>query len=90
MSYAYNSDECALLERALDQAWAIFLKTGRLTNRNADVATAALTYALLDAAEKGERNPRRLAVAAVGRMARYEGKLRYSRSLGPGGSRQSA
>jgi hypothetical protein len=91
MSHAFDSDECEIFAKALDQAWAIFLRTGRLTSRNVDVAKAALAYALLDAAANGERNPRRLAVAAVGRMARYEAKLRYARSAGlSGGPRQSA
>ena len=90
MSSAYDSDDCQLFAQALDQAWQIFLRTGRLTNTNADVAKAALTYALLEAAETGERNPRRLAVAAVGRMARYEGKLRYERSLRPSPRHRSA
>lgn len=90
MSQAYDTDDCKLFAKALDQAWEIFLKTGPLTSRNVDVAKAALTYALLEVAEKGERNSRRLAVAAVGRMAKYEGKLRYARSFGIGGSRESA
>jgi hypothetical protein len=89
MSGAFDSGDCETFAKALDQAWAIFLKTGRLTSRNVDVARAALAYALLDAAEKGERNPRRLAVAAVGRMARYESKLRYARAPGLGVSRLS-
>jgi hypothetical protein len=86
----YDSDDCHLFAQALDQAWQIFLRTGRLTNVNADVAKAALTYAMLEAAEKGERNPRRLAVAAVFRMARYEGKLGYERSFQPSPRRRSA
>jgi hypothetical protein len=90
MSSAYSSDDCEIFARALDQAWAILLKTGRLTNRNVHVAKAALTFALLETAEKGERNIRRLAIAAVGRMARYESRLRYERSFGLSGSRQSA
>ena len=78
------------MAQALDQAWTIFLRTGRLTNQNVDVAKAALSYALLNAAENGERNVRRLAVAAVARMARYESKLRTARSLRSGSSRRSA
>ena len=80
MSSAYDTDDCHVLSQALDIAWKIYLKTGRLTAGNIDVAKAALSYALLDAAEAGERNIRRLAIAAVGRMAKYEGKLRYARS----------
>jgi hypothetical protein len=91
MSSVYNAEDCKVLAEALDKAWEIYLRTGRLTVQNIDVAKAALTYALLDAAEKGERNVRRLAVAAVGRMAKYEVKLRSARSVGfHSSSRQSA
>lgn len=90
MSHVYDSDDCRILAEALDQAWAIFLRTGRLTTQNIDVAKAALTYALLEATQKGERNCRRLAVAAVARMAKYESKLRHTRSTGLSRSRQSA
>jgi hypothetical protein len=79
MSCAYDANDCRVLSQALDEAWEIYLRTGRLTGTNIDVAKAALSYALLDSAEAGERNIRRLAIAAVGRMARYEGKLRYAR-----------
>src|SRR3954471_12463943 len=80
MSTVSNSDDCNIFAKAMDLAWQIFLKTGRLTNSNIDVAKAALAYAMLESAEKGERHPRRLAIAAVGRMARYESKLRLARS----------
>jgi hypothetical protein len=79
MSCAYDAGDCNVLSLALDKAWEIYLRTGRLTPSNVDVAKAALSFALLDAAEAGERNIRRLAVAAVGRMAKYEGQLRNAR-----------
>lgn len=82
MSGVYDAEDCKTLSEALDKAWEIYLRTGRLTAQNVDIAKAALAYALLDAAETGERNVRRLAIAAVGRMAKYEGKLRYVRSHG--------
>jgi hypothetical protein len=91
MSCVYDADDCHVLSQALDQAWEIYVRTGRLTATNIEVAKAALSYALLDAAETGERNVNRLAIAAVGRMAKYEGKLRYARSYGLGASpRRSA
>jgi hypothetical protein len=86
MSCAYDADDCHVLSRAFDQAWEIYVRTGRLTATNIEVAKAAISYALLDAAEAGERNVNRLAIAAVGRMAKYEGKLRYARSYGLGTS----
>lgn len=67
MSAAYNSEDCVLLSKALEQAWELFLKTRGLTFDNVDTARASLTYAILDAASKGERNPRRLAFGAVAR-----------------------
>jgi hypothetical protein len=86
MSCAYDADDCHVLSQALDQAWEIYVRTGRLTATNIGVAKAALSYALLDVAQTGERNVSRLAIAAVGRMAKYECKLRYARSYGLGDS----
>jgi hypothetical protein len=91
MKRAYDADDCNTLSLALEKAWEIYLRTGRLTSQNIDVAKGALSYALLDAAEAGERNIARLAIAAVGRMARYEVKLRSARSPRlDASSRQSA
>jgi hypothetical protein len=82
MSCAYDAGDCNVLSQALEKAWEIYVRTGRLTATDIDLAKAALSYALLDAAETGDRNINRLAIAAVGRMAKYEGKLRYARSYG--------
>ena len=82
MSCAYDASDCHILSQALDKAWETYLKRGRLTATNIDVAKGALSYALLEAAEAGERNIRRLAIAAVRRVAKYEGKLRDARSYG--------
>ena len=71
MDGIYDSDDCRVFEKALDYAWEIFLRSGRLTSANHDVAKAALTYAILKSATD-ERHARRLAVAAVSRMAKYE------------------
>ena len=90
MGYAYDSEDCRILAQALDESWKIFLRTGRLTNANADVAKAAFTYALLELAQTGERNTRRLAIAAVARMARFEEKLRSDRSFRRSAERRSA
>jgi hypothetical protein len=82
MSCAYDAGDCNVLSQALEKAWEIYVRTGRLTATDIEVAKAALSYALLDAAETGERNINRLAITAVGRVAKYEGKLRYARSHG--------
>jgi hypothetical protein len=72
MNIAFDSDDCRLFAQALDHAWEIFLKAGGLTAHNLDTAKASLTYAIFHAARDGERNPRRLAMAAVARMSKFE------------------
>jgi hypothetical protein len=72
MNAAFDSDDCRLFAQALDHAWEIFLKAGGLTTHNLDTAKAALTYAIFHAAQDGERNARRLAIAAVARMSKFE------------------
>ena len=69
------------MAEALNEAWKILGKTGRLTAANVEVAKPALTFAILEAAEKGERNVGRLAVGAVARMAKFEAKIKFERSL---------
>jgi hypothetical protein len=81
MGRAFDTDDCLLFSKALDCAWEIFLKTKRLTSQNYDIAKGALSYAILEAAAEGERRPRRLAIAAVTRMAKYEAQLQAGRSL---------
>jgi hypothetical protein len=81
MKVFYDSEDCQILARAFERGWEIFLKTRRLTVQNIGVAEGALSFAILDAASKGERNAHRLAMAAVARMAKYESKLLAERSL---------
>ena len=82
MSAAYNSQDCELLANALEQAWELFLKSRGLTFENVDTARASLAYAILDAASKGERNPRRLAFGAVARVPEFEPEIRKHRCMG--------
>jgi hypothetical protein len=79
MNSVFDSDDCHLLARALENAWEMVLKTGGLTADNLDTAKAALTYAICHEAQNGERNARRLAVAAVARMSRFEPVVRRQR-----------
>ena len=79
MSAAFNSEDCVLLGKALEQAWELFLKTRGLTSDNVDTARASLTYAILDAASKGERDPHRLAFGAVARVPEFEPEIRKQR-----------
>jgi hypothetical protein len=72
MTTAFTSAECNELEAALAIAWDIYLRQGQLEAYNLDTARAALTRAILDGFEQGERNPRRLAIAAVAGIAQYE------------------
>lgn len=81
MDRAFDSEDCTVMAKALDQAWEIFLKTKRLTSQNHDIAKGALSLAIMDAAGGGERNPRRLAISAVARMSKYEARLIDERSL---------
>jgi hypothetical protein len=80
MREAYGSEDCQVLSQALSRAWDIFVKTGRLTSRNLDTAKAALSYAILEAAAKGERDPRRLAMFALAHAKRHEARIRKERS----------
>ncbi|MGN6571334.1 MAG: hypothetical protein ACTHLO_07965 [Pseudolabrys sp.] len=72
MTAAFTSADCNALERALEIAWDIYLRKGQLEAGNLDTARAALTRAILDAYEQGERDPRRLAIAAVANVAQFE------------------
>jgi hypothetical protein len=63
MQGAVSSEDCELLSKALDHAWAIFLKSLRLDRHNHDIAKPALVYGILDALKDGVRNPRRLAAS---------------------------
>ena len=42
MNLAYTSEDCNIFAEALERAWEMYLKTGRLTKDNLDVAEAAL------------------------------------------------
>jgi len=72
MTTVFTSAECNELEQVLDIAWEIYLRKGELDSHNLDTARAALTRAILDGFEQGERNRRRLAIAAVASIAQYE------------------
>jgi hypothetical protein len=81
MQGVYDSEDCRVFAEAFEHGWEIFLKTRRLTVQNIGVAKGALSFAILDAAATGERNARRLAMAAVARMAKYESKFLAERSF---------
>ncbi len=68
MATAFSSDECNVLAQALEAAWEIFLRSRRLETINIDTAKGELTRSILAAYENGERNPRRLAIAAVAQL----------------------
>lgn len=71
MTAAFTSDECNMLEQALDVAWDMVLRSGQLDGYNVDTAKAALTRGILSAYESGECNVRRLAIAAVAQIDSY-------------------
>ena len=86
MTSAFNSSECNELEQALAIAWEIYLRKGQLDAHNLDTARAALTRAILDSFEQGERHPRRLAITAVASMTQYEAVIMRRRPPAPSGS----
>lgn len=75
MTAAFSSDECNLLEEALDIAWDIVLHSGKLDGFRLETAKAALTRAILNGYERGERNARRLAIAAVAQLETYAARV---------------
>jgi hypothetical protein len=68
MTGAYSSDECNILAQALDVAWDICRQSGHLDTRSIETAKSALTRSILSNYESGERNTRRLAIAAVAQL----------------------
>jgi len=87
---AYTTNDCEIFAQALDHAWEMFLKTGRLTGDNLDTAMGALAYCILQAAAGGERNPRRLAISAVAHVDAIEPRIRLERSWSRVENSQSA
>jgi len=75
MTTAFTSADCNVLEQALDTAWEIFLRSRRLDAHNLDTARAALTRGILVGFENGERNERRLAIAAVANIGQFEAEI---------------
>lgn len=68
MTGAYSSDECDVLAQALDAAWDICRQSGDLDAYSIDLTKAALARSILSNYENGERNTRRLAIAAVAQL----------------------
>jgi hypothetical protein len=68
MTGAYSSDECDVLAQALDVAWDICRQSGDLDAYSIDLTKAALARSILSNYENGERNTRRLAIAAVAQL----------------------
>lgn len=56
------------------------MKSRGLTRENHDSAQAALTYAIMDSAAEGERNPRKLAIAGVAPMDRFQPTIQMLRA----------
>jgi len=86
MTTVFTSAQCDELEQVLETAWEIYLRKGELDAHNLDTARAALTRAILEGFEQGERNPRRLAIAAVASIAQYEAVIMHRRPAQPAAS----
>jgi len=82
MNKVYDSEDCNVFSKALEHAWEMFLRAGRLTSRNLETTQAALSFAIFHAAANGEKNPRGLAKAAYARIDTYEPRIRQERSWG--------
>jgi hypothetical protein len=80
MDGAFSSDDCELFAKALEHAWEIFLKAGRLTPQNHDIAKAVLAQAILDAGKIGNQNARQLGMKAAASFDKYEGIVRHRRA----------
>jgi len=68
MSTAFTSDECNVLAEALDMAWDICLRSGRLRTLDVDLIKSVLTRSIMIEYEGGERDVRRLALAAAAHL----------------------
>jgi hypothetical protein len=68
MPNAFTSEECNVLAEALDVAWDICRHSGELDAMKLDSTKATLTRAILTGYDNGERNVRRLAIAAVAQL----------------------
>jgi hypothetical protein len=80
MAEAFSSEHCNLFAKALDHAWELFLKAGRLTPQNHDIVKAVLAEAILNAGKQGNQNARQLAMKAAASFDKYEGIVRHRRS----------
>ena len=89
INLVYTSEDCNIFAKALDFAWEIYLKTGRLTKDNLDTAKGALSYGILQAAKTGERNARRLAMVAIAHADAIEPRIRMERSWSCAGDAES-
>jgi hypothetical protein len=76
-----NEDDCRLLTKAMDHAWELYLKSRRLTAQNLHLAQGAIAYALIEVAQRGERNARMLAKTALERVTEHEARLQELRVL---------
>jgi hypothetical protein len=76
---AFSSEDCRRFACALEQAWEMFLLQHKPDALRMDTGRGALSYGILEAAEKGVRNVRRLAIHAVARVEYHEAKLRAER-----------
>jgi hypothetical protein len=74
MAAAFTSEECDLLQQALDTAWEIVQAKGRPKPSDAEAFKAALTRAILDEYEHGEHNVRRMAIAAVAHVEQFQAR----------------
>jgi len=72
MTTVFTSEQCDVLQQALDIAWEMFLRAHKPGAEEAEAIKGALTRAILDEYEHGEHNARRMAIAAVAHIEQFE------------------
>jgi hypothetical protein len=74
MSTAFSPEECNEFAKALNTAWTHLSETGQVQDES--VTKAALTRAILEAAEQGERNKDLLVAYALAHVEKAKHELR--------------
>ena len=75
MINAFDSDDVALMSRALERAWQQLTAQGKLNGDGEALAKAALTKAIVENAEGGERDEQRLAAFAIAHYPRFKATI---------------
>lgn len=75
MTRAYSSEECELFSKALEQAWRHLSNTGQSSDESLE--KAALSHAILEAADLGERSEVILVAYALAHLHDAKAEIRH-------------